>query len=142
MLCSGVNWALSAIACSVMARLEREYALSEGRAAVEAGGLLLPRHDRATFSEFVRWLGRGDDERVGAVDQVWMAVRTLARTTAGRDEYLLSRCCLSAGWFGPSGAEPALQGAHGIRVGFGVQAKRPTRSRQPRSHHQHAASDA
>ena len=48
--------------------------MSEGRAAAEAGGLLLPRHDRATFRAFIGWLA-SDAERACALSQVAIAVR-------------------------------------------------------------------
>ena len=68
-------------ACAVWARLEREYALGGGRAAIEAGGLLLPRHDRDTFIDFLRWMASGDALRLRLVDQVRMAVRAFAAET-------------------------------------------------------------
>jgi hypothetical protein len=68
-------------ACSVWARLEREYAFSEGQSAPEAGGLLLPRHDRSTFIDFVRWLASGDEVRARSLGQVRIAVRVFAAET-------------------------------------------------------------
>ena len=57
-------------ACSVWAKLEREYALSDGREAIEVGGLLLPRHDRTTFVDFLRWMMSGDARRARLLSQV------------------------------------------------------------------------
>ena len=87
--CAGHAWppmvsdatADEARACSVWAKLEREYAFSDGRSAPEAGGLLLPRHDRSTFMDFVRWLASGDAVRARSLDQVRIAVRVFAAET-------------------------------------------------------------
>ena len=73
--------AVEARACSGWARLEREFALSDGRAATEAGGLLLPRHDRATFVEFIRWLASGDAAGACSMNQLATAVRTFTAQT-------------------------------------------------------------
>ena len=67
-------------AYSVWARLEREYALSDGRAAAEAGGLLLPRHSRETFMEFMEWM-TSDAERARSMEQVRLAVRSFLPQT-------------------------------------------------------------
>ena len=64
----------------VWARLEREYALSDGRADAEAGGLLLPRHDKATFTSFVRWL-TSDAERARSIVHVRLASRSFRTQT-------------------------------------------------------------
>ena len=66
-------------AYSVWARLEREYALSEERAA-ETGGLLLPRHSRDRFLDFVEWMA-SDAERASLRGQVRMAVGTFVPQT-------------------------------------------------------------
>ena len=64
-------------AASVWSRLEREFALSGERSAPAAGGLLLPRHDRATFIAFVRWMA-SDVERARSLDQVRIALRSVS----------------------------------------------------------------
>ena len=63
------------------AKLEREYALSGGREAIEAGGLLLPRHDRSTFIDFLWWMVSGDVKRARLLGQVRIAVRVFAAET-------------------------------------------------------------
>ena len=68
-------------ACSVFAKLEREYAQSDGRAEAAVGGLLLPRHDRAAFIDFVRWMASGEAGNALAMEQVAMAVRTFNAET-------------------------------------------------------------
>ena len=62
------------------ARLEREYALSDGRADAGAGGLLLPRHSRATFMAFVEWMA-SDAERARSLTHVRLASRTFRAQT-------------------------------------------------------------
>ena len=63
----------TARAYSVWAKLEREFALSDGRAAPDAGGLLLPRHSKAAFMEFLVWMA-SDAERARSMEQVCLAV--------------------------------------------------------------------
>ena len=48
---------------------------------MEAGGLLLPRHDRSTFMDFVRWVASSDEGRAGSLDQVRIAARVFAAET-------------------------------------------------------------
>ena len=75
-----VDAAEAARAHSVWARLEREFALSEGRADVAAGGLLLPRHSRAAFMSFVEWMA-SDAERAPSLVHVRLASRTFRAQT-------------------------------------------------------------
>ena len=72
-------------ACSVWAELEREYALSDGREAIEVGGLLLPRHDRTTFVDFLRWMMSGDARRARLLSLVRIAVRVFVAETRLKD---------------------------------------------------------
>ena len=66
-------------AYSIWARLEREYALGDGRTA-EAGGLLLPRHSRECFVRFARWVA-SDAERARSLSHVRLAVGTFLPQT-------------------------------------------------------------
>ena len=75
-----VDTTAAARAHSVWARLEREYALSEGRADAEAGGLLLPRHSRAAFLAFLEWMA-SDAERARSLMHVRLASRTFRAQT-------------------------------------------------------------
>ena len=68
-------------ACSVVAKLEKEYALSDGRAAAAAGGLLLPRHDRNTFIDFVRWLASSGVDSARSLELVAVAGRPFSAET-------------------------------------------------------------
>lgn len=83
--CVACATADEARACSVAAKLEREYALGDGRAAMSAGGLLLPRHDRSTFIDFVKWLASGDAGRASSVEQVAIAARMFSAETRLED---------------------------------------------------------
>ena len=67
-------------AYSVWARLEREYALSDERVAAGTGGLLLPRHSRERFVDFLRWL-MSDADRACSLDQVRVAVSLFTSQT-------------------------------------------------------------
>jgi hypothetical protein len=64
-------------AYSTWARLEREFALGE---AGGKGHLLLPRHSRARFIEFVEWMGR-DAERRALLPVVMHATSIYVRQT-------------------------------------------------------------
>ena len=75
-----VDATAAARAHSIWARLEREYALSEGRADAEAGGLLLPRHSRAAFVAFLDWMA-SDAERARSLTHVRLASRTFRAQT-------------------------------------------------------------
>ena len=74
----------AARAHSVWARLEREYALSDGRADAEAGGLLLPRHSRMVFRAFIEWMV-SDAERAHSLAHVRLASRTFRAQTGLAD---------------------------------------------------------
>ena len=41
----------------------------------------MPRHDRDTFIDFVRWMASGDADRRRSLDQVRIAVRVFAAET-------------------------------------------------------------
>ena len=47
--------------------------------------MLLPRHDRNTFIDFLRWMVSGDAKRARLLNQVRIAVRVFAAETRLKD---------------------------------------------------------
>ena len=64
-------------AYSIWTRLEREFVFGESRGA---GGVLLPRHSRARFLEFVHWMA-ADSTRAAHLEDVRRAVSVFVPET-------------------------------------------------------------